>query len=340
MPAPIPAVSRRQTEALRAALARQSEVAGGFGLLERLALRIGLIQDTPTPALRHATLVICAGDHGSVEANPGDYLPVDTTVRLRAVLAGHGVGALALANGLDLLLVDTGLRDPLPPDERLVDARIAAGTRDYGQGPAMDRTQCERALANGEAIVERLHEDGCNVIGLGHMGVGYSASAALLMSVFCNLALERCVGPEPGQDEFGVYHKLKLLQQVRERVNSSQAWRDPIAALSEFGGFELVTLCGLLLRAAERGMIVLIDGFATTAALLAARAFDRRVVDYCIASHRSEELGHGLMLQQLHARPLLDLRLRLGEGAGAALAYPLLAAAVSLLRPPASEAHA
>lgn len=325
-------IDRRLESTLEGRLEALSESPGSLGLLERLALRVGLIRNESVPVLSRPALVVCVGDHGAVVEGISADSSELTRQRLQAMLAGNApINGLTRANGLELLVVDTGTVHEHGSHERLVDARIDAGTRNYAREPAMDRDQCRQALANGVSLVDQLHRGGCNVLGFGELGAGGSASAALLMSLFCNLPLERCVGSDAAMDEAAVYHKIKVLRRARERIRSSQALRDPLTALSEFGGFEIVTLCGAMLGAAERRMVVLVDGFVTTAALLAARAINPRVMDYCIASHRSEEVGHNLMLQQLHARPLLDLRLQQGGGLGAALAWPLVNGAAALL---------
>jgi nicotinate-nucleotide--dimethylbenzimidazole phosphoribosyltransferase len=332
----IATIDRRLEATLQSRLEAQSELPGTLGLLERLALRVGLIRNNPAPDLARPTLMVCAGDHGAIlEGISADSSEL-TRQRMQAMLAGNApINRLTRANGLELVLVDAGMaREGADEDrghEHLVDARIDAGTRNYARESAMDRDQCSQALANGVSLVDQLHRNGCNVLGVGELGAGGAASAALLMSLFCNLPLERCVGPDAAMDEAAVYHKIKVLHRARERIRSSQALRDPLTALSEFGGFEIVTLCGAMLGAAERRMVVLVDGYVTTAALLGARAINSRVMDYCIASHRSEEVGHNLMLQQLHARPLLDLRLQQGGGLGAALAWPLVNGAAALL---------
>lgn len=324
-------LDRHLEATLQGRLDALSELPGTLGLLERLALRVGLIRNQAAPTLGRPTLMVCAGDHGAVAEGISADSSELTRQHLQALLAGTApINGLTRANGLELLVIDAGVTHE-HGHERLIDARIDAGTRNYAREPAMDRDQCRQALANGVSLVDQLHRNGCNVLGFGELGAGGSASASLLMSLFCNLPLERCVGSDAAMDEAAVYHKIKVLRRARERIRSSQALRDPLTALSEFGGFEIVTLCGAMLGAAERRMVVLVDGFVTTASLLAARAINPRVMDYCIASHRSEEVGHNLMLQQLHARPLLNLRLQQGGGLGAALAWPLVNGAAALL---------
>lgn len=327
--------------ALQAELQRRIDQAsrppGALGMLERLALRIGLIQNTLTPQLQQPTIALFAGDHGALAEGISTDPAAVTAQTVLALQAGGGAShVFAHANGLKLVLVDVGVDYDFPDDVPLIRAKVARSTRNYVVEPAMTRAQCEQALANGAAVVSQLHRDGCNIVGFGEIGSGSSASAALLMSLFCQLPLERCTGIGARLDAAGAHHRLQVLKHARERVDGNRARRNPIGLLAEFGGFEIAAICGGMLRAAELGMIVLIDGFVTGSALLAARALHPSVVDYCIASHRSDEPGHSLLLQQLHGYPLLDLRLRLGEGIGVALAYPLVRAAVAFLNDAAS----
>lgn len=326
--------------ALREKIDRKTKPEGALGVLETLALRIGLIQNSLTPFLSKPTIVICAGDHGVVAEGISPY-PTEATAQAVSNLlqGGTAINVFAKQNGLNVVTVDAGVDFNFQDDPRLLDAKVAPGTNNFVDEAAMTRAECEQALQNGAAIVTNLHRDGCNVVGFGDIGVGNTASASLLMSVFCDLSLERCTGPGSGLDEDGVFHKIQVLKRARQRVkvlDGHHSAHDPITVLQEFGGFELVMLCGGILQAAELGMLVLVDGFPVTTALLAARAINPNVLQYCIASHCSKESGHAVLLRQLSARALLDLDLRLGEGTGAALAYPLVEAAVGFLNTMAS----
>ncbi len=317
---------------LQQRLDEKARLPGSLGVLGRLALRIGLIQNTLTPHLSKPTIALFAADHGAmvetISAEPADMTPRT----MLDILAGTSIiNVLAHENGLDLVLVDVGVDYDFPGDAPLVRAKVARGTANYVSHPAMTRRQCEQALTSGANVVDQLLDGGCNIVGFGALGSGNNASAALLMALLCKLPLERCVGSGDGLDAAGGYHRIKILRQARERVATPELRRDPLGLLAEFGGFEIAAICGGMLRAAERGMVILIDGFVTGSALLAARALHPGVLDYCIAGHHSDDAAHALMLQQLHGRPLLDLRLRLGLGTGAALAYPLLRSAVALL---------
>lgn len=182
-------------------------------------------------------------------------------------------------------------------------------------------------------IVAGLHAKGCNVVGFGEMGIGNTASASLITHFLAGIPLDDCVGRGTGLDDAGVSRKLALLQQVADLYRGDCA---PLSVLAQFGGFEMAMLAGGMLAAAERKMLLLIDGFIVTSALLVAATLHPATLQYCVFSHRSQERGHRLQLEHLGARPLLDMDLRLGEGTGAALAWPLLRAAAAFLNEMAS----
>jgi nicotinate-nucleotide--dimethylbenzimidazole phosphoribosyltransferase len=197
----------------------------------------------------------------------------------------------------------------------------------------MSAEQCETAMARGAEIVAGIHARGCNVIGFGEMGIGNTASASLITHFLAGIPLADCVGRGTGLDDAGVSRKLTLLQQA---ADLHRGHPEPLAILAQYGGFEIAMLAGGMLAAAERKMLLLIDGFIVTAALLAAATLHPAMLQYCVFSHRSQERGHRLQLEHLGARPLLDMDLRLGEGTGAALAWPLVRAACAFLNEMAS----
>ena len=205
-----------------------------------------------------------------------------------------------------------------------------AGTADSSLGPAMTPTQCAEAVSQGQQLLRQLPG---NVVLLGEMGIGNTSSAALLLSKLGGLDIERCTGSGTGLDAQGLAHKLQVLQCVLQRHAQAQT---PMEVLAAMGGFEIATLVGLTLEAAAQRRVVVVDGFITSAAVLVAHALQPRVLDYCVFSHLSQERGHALMLQTLQVQALLQLDLRLGEGSGAALAWPLLQSACSILSDMAS----
>jgi len=218
----------------------------------------------------------------------------------------------------------------------LIDAKVAPGTASYLDTPAMTPAQRAEALAHGVRIVRALAAEGCNVVGFGEMGIGNTASASLLTHCLTGLPLAECVGRGTGLDDAGLARKQDLLEQALLRYRNAGGDNEPFAVLAEFGGFEIATMVGAMLAAAEAKMVLLIDGFIVGSAALVASRLAPEFLDYCVFCHRSAEAGHRTQLLAMGAEPLLDLGLRLGEGTGAALAYPLVTAAVNFLNEMAS----
>jgi nicotinate-nucleotide--dimethylbenzimidazole phosphoribosyltransferase len=322
-------------EALRHKIDQKTKPLGALGRLEALALQLGLVQQTLTPELRAPHILVCAGDHGAAASGVSAY-PQDVTWQMveNFLAGGAAINVFARANGLDLVVADAGVNHDFGPRDNLVDAKVGLrGTASYLEGPAMTAAQCETAMMNGARIVAELHARGCNVVGFGEMGIGNTASASLITHFLAGIPLEECVGRGTGLDDAGVARKLKLLQQAAGLYRGNP---EPLAILAHFGGFEIAMLAGGMLAAAERRMLLMIDGFIVTSALLVAATLHPATLQYCVFSHRSQERGHRLQLEHLGARPLLDMDLRLGEGTGAALAWPLVRAAAAFLNEMAS----
>ncbi len=326
-------------DTLRAALQSKIDLKtkphGALGRLEALALQIGLVQQTLTPGLRQPHILVCAGDHGAARHGISAFPQEVTWQMVENFLAGGAaINVFARTNGLGLTVVDTGVNHDFGVRENLVDAKVSpGGTASYLDGPAMTPAQCATALRNGVRLATDLHTGGSNVIGFGEMGIGNTASASLITHFLSGVPLAQCVGRGTGLDDAGVARKLDLLQQAAQRYTGQP---EPLAILARFGGFEIATLAGAMLAAAERKMVLLIDGFIVTAALLVAATLYPATLRYCVFTHRSNEHGHRLQLEHLGARPLLDMDLRLGEGTGAALAWPLVRAACAFLNEMAS----
>jgi nicotinate-nucleotide--dimethylbenzimidazole phosphoribosyltransferase len=326
-------------DALRPALQQKidgkTKPQGSLGRLEGLALQLGLIQQTLSPELRAPHILVCAGDHGAAKAGISAF-PQDVTWQMveNFLAGGAAINVFARANGIELVVADAGVNHAFGPRAGLVDAKVSPhGTANYLEGPAMSAEQCEAAMARGAEIVAGLHAKGCNVVGFGEMGIGNTASASLITHFLAGIPLDDCVGRGTGLDDAGVSRKLALLQQVADLYRGDCA---PLSVLAQFGGFEMAMLAGGMLAAAERKMLLLIDGFIVTSALLVAATLHPATLQYCVFSHRSQERGHRLQLEHLGARPLLDMDLRLGEGTGAALAWPRLRAAAAFLNEMAS----
>jgi nicotinate-nucleotide--dimethylbenzimidazole phosphoribosyltransferase len=230
---------------------------------------------------------------------------------------------------MQLVVADAGVNHDFDPCNGLLDAKVAYGTASYLDGAAMTGAQRDTAMRHGADAVEAAHANGCNVIGFGEMGIGNTSSASLLTHCLAGAPLADCVGRGTGLDDTGLARKQALLSQALTAwTKRSDA---PLDVLARFGGFEIAMLAGAMIAAAERRMVLLIDGFIVTAALLVAVRINPDVRECCIFAHCSDEAGHAVQLRHLQAKPLLQLGLRLGEGTGAALAYPLLRAACAFL---------
>jgi len=331
----IPPLDYHLMPELKARIDNKTKPFGALGRLEEIALRVGLIQDTLTPALARPVILVFAGDHGIVEEGVSPYPQAVTQQMVQNFLAGGaGINVFARQNGIALRIVDAGVNHVFESRPELIDVKVGMGTHNFLHAPAMTQDECLQAMERGAALVRDEMQAGSNVLGFGEMGIGNTSAAAALMSVLCELSLEQCVGRGAGHDDDGVKRKLAIIGKAMDRHQcSSEA---PLQALATFGGFEIAMMAGAMLAAAEKKAVLLIDGFIATSALLVASRIAPAVLDYCIFSHCSDESGHALLLNQLNAKPLLSLGLRLGEGTGAALAYPLVQASVNFLNQMAS----
>ena len=328
-------------ERLQSAIDNKTKPLGALGRLEALMLRLGLILGTEAPTLQAPQMLVCAGDHGLAARGVSAY-PSDVTWQMveNFLAGGAAVSVLARQHGVQLLVADCGVaraiaaREAAPGAPRLLQCRVAAGTQDASQGPAMDAAQCAQALAHGMAIVRGMPG---NALLLGEMGIGNTSVASLLLARLGGVPLAECVGAGTGLDAAGIARKQAVLQQALEANGQAH---EPLDALAALGGFEVATLAGAVLQAAAERRVIVVDGFITCAAVLVASRLQPYVLQRCVFSHRSGERGHGAMLGVLRAEPLLDLGLRLGEGSGAALAWPLLESACRVLREMASFASA
>lgn len=324
-------------KALQDKIDNKTKPRGSLGVLERVALRVGRIQQTLSPRFVNPYLLVFAADHGAAKAGLSAY-PQDVTWQMveNCLAGGAGANVFARQNGLSVKVIDAGVAHDFGPRTDLVDAKISAtGTRSYLEAPAMTRAQCVAAIEKGRAIVRALAADGCNLLVVGEMGIGNTASAALLTHVFTGTPLVDCVGRGTGLDDAGLARKRELLAQAIARA-ALPANADAFDVLAEFGGFEIAMMAGALLGGAECRMTLLIDGFIASSALLAASRVAPAIRDYCIFCHRSAEPGHQAQVRDLGGEPLLDLGFRLGEGTGAAVAYPLVCSALAFLNEMAS----
>ena len=325
------------TARLQRLIDQKTKPLGSLGRLESLALRLGQILGTEAPCLQAPQMLVCAGDHG-LAARGVSAFPSDVTWQMveNFLAGGAAVSVLARQHGLALTVVDCGVvkdiaaRPCAPGEPQLLLRKVAPGTQDASQGPAMGLAQCEAALQNGMDVVRGLPG---NAVLLGEMGIGNTSVASLLLARLAGLPIAECTGAGTGLDAAGIARKCAVLQQA---LDANVGATEPLAALAALGGFEVATLVGAVLQAAAERRVIVVDGFITSAAVLVASRLQPGVLQRCVFAHRSGERAHGLMLEQMQAEPLLDLGLRLGEGSGAALAWPLLQSACAILREMAS----
>lgn len=302
---------------------------GSLGRLERIALQVGWIQQTLKPELRHPCNVVFAGDHGI--ADEGVSLsPKEVTRQMIANFLGGGAGVnfLARQHGFDLKVVDCGVEFDFPPLDGLISRKVRKGTRNFLHEAAMTAAEAEQALEIGASIVDDCGSEGCNVISFGEMGIANTSASSMWMHYLTGIPIDSCTGAGSGLDSKGVLRKCAILQRAAANYTGDCSTFD---VMCRFGGYEMVAAVGAMLRAAERGMVILIDGFIMTNCLLAAAKLHPEVIHYVIFGHRGDEAGHRLLLEHLRAEPLLNLGLRLGEGTGAICAYPIVDSAVRMI---------
>jgi nicotinate-nucleotide--dimethylbenzimidazole phosphoribosyltransferase len=319
-------------EATRAAAYRRLDTLtkpqGALGRLEFVAAQVCAVHGTLNPAITHPVAFVFAGDHGVADRGVSAYPRAVTEQMVKNFLVGGAaINVLARTLAIDLWIVDAGIDGDLPPHPRLIDAKIRRGTRDFGDQAAMTTGECSSALQRGAGVIANSLPPASNAVVLGEMGIGNTASAALLMHGLTGLPLSDCVGRGTGLDDRGLSRKKELLTAAWARRPPPVA---PAELLREFGGYEIAMLTGAALAAAARRTLIVVDGFTVTVAVALAARIDPNVLGYCVFAHCSAERAHRALLAHLEAQPLLDLGMRLGEGTGAAIALPLVCAAVAL----------
>ena len=323
--APDPAVERTA----RAALDAKTKPRGSLGRLEDLACRVAAIRGTATPGRLDPVVVVCAADHGIADEGVSAY-PQEVTGQMLRNFAGGGAAVCVLARqaGARLVVADLGVREPVG-EPAILARRVRAGTANAAQGPAMTTAEAERAVASGIELADDLIDAGAGIVALGEMGIANTTAASALTAALLRVDPDGVCGRGTGVDDAGFERKLATVWRALEANCVSP--RDPIGALAGVGGLEIAALAGVTLGCAARRTPVLVDGFITAAAALAAVCIANPAAGSLIAAHRSPEPGHRLILHALDLDPLLELDMRLGEGSGAALALPIVAAALAIL---------
>ena len=304
---------------------------GALGQLENLALQLGLIQRSETLAFTQPQMVVFAADHG-IAAEGVSAFPQAVTMQMVANMLGGGaaINVLARQHGFALHVVDAGVAGDLAKHPQLIERKIAPGTANMAHGPAMSVDQLHNALQTGADVA--CHLPG-NVIAFGEMGIANTSPAALLLHRLAGVSIREATGRGTGLTDPQLLHKQAVLKRSADLHKNAT---EPLDVLAALGGFEIAMMTGAMLQAAAERRVVLVDGFIAGSAALVACAIAPAAKDYMVFCHRSAEHGHRLMLAHLKAQPLLDLDMRLGEGTGALLAWPLVQSAALLMNEMAS----
>ncbi len=314
---------------------------GSLGLLESIALQAGRIQNTLSPQITAPHILIFAADHGIAATGLVNPYPQSVTAQmvLNFISGGAAINVFCRQHKIDLTIIDSGVNHDFGNTHtfpQFIDAKISFGTQNYLYGNAMTEDEVMIAVAKGRDIVKRLAASGCNTVGFGEMGIGNTSSASLIMTSLLQIPVEDCTGRGTGTTDEQLQLKIETLKKTYQFHRLDLIDGNAILLLSKIGGLEIAMMTGAYLEAATQGMIIMVDGFISTAALLIAHNMNKNVLANCIFAHTSGEKGHKVMLNHLNAKPLLQLGLRLGEGTGAALAIPLVQSAVNFLNDMAS----
>lgn len=316
---------------LQAVLDNKTKPHGSLGRIEELAHQIGMIQATTRPVMDSCELTVFAADHGMANAGVSAYPQAVTRQMVLNFLQG-GAASNVFCNTLDIAftVVDAGVAGDAIQHTGLLSRRIGAGTANAIEGPAMSHAQCDTALNSGYDIGS---SSSAQAVCFGEMGIGNTSSATLLCHKLLGLALEDITGAGTGLDDNGIQHKRNLLRTAARRTDISLSAHQ---ALQEYGGFEIAMMAGAMRAAADHHKLIIVDGFIATAAAVVALQLQPDIKYHFVFAHASEERGHKRVLEAIKAKPLLNLGLRLGEGTGALLAWPLIKSAAAMLNNMAS----
>lgn len=317
---------------LQAIIDNKTKPQGSLARLESLAVQIGMILQSTNPVLQQPQILVCAGDHGLVRHGVA-CVPQDVTWQMveNFLAGGAAVSVFARQHNIDMTVADCGVAYDFKPHPKLRLCKVAYGTADSTEQPAMTAAQCEQALQNGQKLVQSLPG---NAIMFGEMGIGNTSPASLILSRLAGHDIAQCTGAGAGMSAAGIEHKKQVLAKA---LAANPNATEPLDVLAALGGFEIATMTGAFLQAAAENRVILVDGFIVCSALLVAARINPLVLQRCIFAHKSGERGHALMLQALgNAQPLLELGMRLGEGSGAAVAWPLLQSACAIINDMAS----
>ena len=320
-------------------LDRLTKPVGSLGQLEEIAKRYVAVVENVNPVLGKKIIYTFAADHGVVAEGVSAY-PKEVTHQMvyNFLRQGAGINVLARHAGAEVVVVDIGVDHDFEPAAGLVIRKIARGTRNMAQGPALSLPEALRAIAVGLEMADQAHTEGATLVGTGDMGIGNTTASSAILSCLAGLPVEEVTHRGTGIDDPRLRRKIRTIEQAI-RINAPDP-RDPLEVLAKVGGLEIAGIAGLLIGCAGHRLPVVVDGFISTAGAMIAVALNPAIRDYLFASHQSAEIGHRFMWEYLGQKPILNLSLRLGEGTGAALAMSIIEAAVKILTEMATFAEA
>lgn len=323
---PVDPVWRMQA---RKRLTEQTRPQGSLGFLETVIEQIVAIQEMENPTFARKRILIFAADHG-VEAEEVSCYPREVTKAMVAnfIHEGATINALARQIGAEVFVIDVGVDGELDPARQLIQAKVGRGSKNFVLEPAMTSSELEQAFEVGWQMVQRAKEDGIHLLALGEMGIGNTTAASAVVAALLEVKPELVTGRGTGIGDEMLRHKINIIEQALQRHKNSL--HDPLSILQHVGGYEIAALVGAMLSGARFRLPIVVDGWVVASAVLVAARLNAHVLDYVFFGHQSEERGHRLVLESLHAKPLLDLSMHLGEASGAALAMGILDAAVCI----------
>ena len=307
---------------------------GSLGRLEEIATQICLIQHTLSPELIKPIMLVFAADHGIAKDGVSAY-PAEVTPQmvLNFLNEGAAINVFCKLNDIALKVIDAGVNFDFEQYPNLINAKIAKGTKSFLNDNAITKEELDLCFEHAANIITKIAEYKTNIIAFGEMGIGNTSAASMLMSALCNIPIQECVGRGTGLNDEQLTNKINILKQAQQNHTKPTG---AMEALQFFGGFEIAQICAAMLEAYKNNMVILVDGFIATAAFICAHNINASIKDNAIFCHQSDEQGHKKMLDFLGVKPILNLGMRLGEGTGCAIAYPIIKSAINFVNEMAS----